>query len=357
MSFCVCRPECQLQLRLPPIALDANGNTLTKSDSSGTTQYGWNFENQLASATVPNVGTTTFRYDPFGRRIQKSGPLGTTNFVYDGQNLLEELDNSGNVLARYTRTQNLDQPLSELRSGTTSYYQQDGLGSVTSLSDSVGALAKTYAFDSFGKLIASTGTLANPFQYTGRDFDSETGLSFNRARYFDPSAGRFLSEDPLGFLGSGSNSYRYVGNSPTNLIDPFGLTTCVVTPTLGTICYDWKPGMNWIEPQGPQGPQLPPDLRPNPPKPPKPPRNCDCGSSPRYWAEVFHIHEKYEERELRIVKHSIAIGGGATAGEHWFPWLEHLHLPELMYAEYEIWEIMREEDREIEELREHWGCK
>jgi YD repeat-containing protein len=120
-------------------AYDANGNTLTKSDSSGT-QYGWNFENQLASATVPNVGTTSFRYDPIGRRIQKSGPLGTVNYVYDGQNLLEELDSSGNVLARYTRTENLDEPLSELRSGTTSYYQQDGLGSVTSLSNAAGAL-------------------------------------------------------------------------------------------------------------------------------------------------------------------------------------------------------------------------
>jgi hypothetical protein len=86
-------------------------------------------------------------------------------------------------------------------------------------------------------------------------------------------------------------------------------------------------------------------------------RLSPCFHSPRYWVEVFHIHDKYEERELRIVKHSIAIGGGASAGEHWFPWLEHAHLPELIYAEYEIWEIMREEDREIEELRERWGCK
>jgi RHS repeat-associated protein len=333
---------------------DANGNTL----GDGSKTYSWNFENQLSSVTLPGSGgTVSFGYDPFGRRIQKSGPLGTTNFLYDGQNLLEELDNSGNVLARYTQTQNLDAPLSELRSGTTSYYQQDGLGSITSLSDSAGALAKTYTYDSYGKLIASTGTLTNPFQYTGRDFDSETGLSFNRARYFDPSTGRFLSEDPLGFLGSGSNSYRYVGNSPTNLIDPFGLTTCVVTPTMGTICYDWNTNWNWLEPQGPQAPPLPPDLKPNPPKPPKPPRNCDCGSNPRYWVEVFHIHDKYEVLERRIVKKSIGIGGGAAAGEHWFPWLEWVHLPELGYAEYEIWEIMREEDREIEELREHWGCK
>ncbi len=78
---------------------DANGNTL--SDPSGKS-YSWDFNNHLTQAIVPGVGTTTFRYDPFGRRIQKSGPSGTTNFLYDGKNLLEEMDASGSVLARYT---------------------------------------------------------------------------------------------------------------------------------------------------------------------------------------------------------------------------------------------------------------
>jgi YD repeat-containing protein len=72
---------------------DANGNTL--SDPSGRT-YTWDFENRLVQAVVPGTGATTFRYDPFGRRIQKSGPLGTTNYLYDGTdgdaNLIEELD-------------------------------------------------------------------------------------------------------------------------------------------------------------------------------------------------------------------------------------------------------------------------
>ncbi len=69
---------------------DANGNTLT--DSSGK-QYTWDFENRLTQAVVPgtNGGTTTFKYDPFGRRIQKSGPLGTTNYLYDGVNDIEEM--------------------------------------------------------------------------------------------------------------------------------------------------------------------------------------------------------------------------------------------------------------------------
>jgi RHS repeat-associated protein len=79
-----------------------------------------------------------------------------------------------------------------------------------------------YTYDSFGKLTASTGSLVNPFQYTARESDSETGLYYYRARYYDPVAGRFLSEDPARFLG-GFNLYRYVINDPTGFIDPFGL--------------------------------------------------------------------------------------------------------------------------------------
>jgi YD repeat-containing protein len=158
-------------------AYDANGNTL--SDPSGKS-YSWDFENRMTQAVVPGTGATTFKYDPFGRRIQKSGPLGTTNYLYDGPHGIEETDNSGNTLARYTQGRGVDEPLAQLRSGTTSYYEQDGLGSVTSLSNSVGAVANTYTYDGYGKPTASTGTLVNPFQYTGREFDSETGIYYYR---------------------------------------------------------------------------------------------------------------------------------------------------------------------------------
>jgi RHS repeat-associated protein len=206
--------------------------------------FTWDFENRLTQVVKPGVGTTAFRYDPFGRRIQKSGPLGTTNYLYDGLNSIEEADNGGNVLARYARTTNVDEPLSESRSGTTSYYERDGLGSITSLSNSAGALANTYTYDSFGNLTSSTGTSTNPFQYSGRDFDPETGFNYNRARYYNPQTGRFVNvnEDPLGFGGGNSNVYAYVANNPTNFNDPIGLTNCVVTP-VATICTNWSPGL------------------------------------------------------------------------------------------------------------------
>lgn len=207
--------------RLRTVAYDANGNTLT--DAQGRS-FTWDFENRLTQAVVPgtNGGTTTFKYDPFGRRIQKSGPLGTTNYLYDGMNSLEEVDNSGNILARYTQSGLIDEPLGMLRSGVTSYYEGDGLSSTSSLSNSGGTLANTYTYDSFGKLTASTGTLTNPFQYTGREFDAEAGFYFYRARYYDQSDGRFISEDPITFRG-GVNFYRYVVNNPVVNVDPPGL--------------------------------------------------------------------------------------------------------------------------------------
>jgi len=222
---------------------DANGNTL--SDPSGKS-YSWDFENRLVSAVVPGSGTVTFKYDPFGRRIQKASWLGTTNYLYEGRNLLEELDASGNALARYTQSPGLDQPLAELRSTVTSYYEQDGLGSVSALSNSAGALANTYTYDSFGKLAASTGTLANPFQFTGREFDPETGIYQYRHRYYDPNGGRFISEDPIGF-GGGANFYRYVFNSPTNLVDPWGLApNCVMTHS-GLVCTGANPVSDQVD--------------------------------------------------------------------------------------------------------------
>jgi RHS repeat-associated protein len=214
---------------------DKNGNTLTKSDG---TQYTWDYENRLKQVTLPaSGGTVNFKYDPFGRRIQKSFTQGstttTTNYLYDGNNLLEEVDQSGNVLARYTQDDPIDQPLATLRGGTTSYYHQDGLGSVSSLSNSGGALANTYTYDSYGRLSASTGTFTNPFQYTGREFDSETGLYYLRARYYDPTAGRFLNEDPLGVGADDFNFYAYVGNDPVDWLDSWGYSRDTYVPDAG----------------------------------------------------------------------------------------------------------------------------
>jgi RHS repeat-associated protein len=168
--------------------------------------------------------TYTFKYDPFGRRIYKSSSAGTSVYAYDGDNLIEEANSTGTVVARYEQTQIIDEPLAMLRSGATSYYHADGLGSVTSLSSSAGAIANTYTYDSFGKPTASTGSLVNPFRYTARESDTETGLYYYRARYYDENTGRFLSEDAARF-DSGTDLYAYVQNNAPNFVDPLGLYT------------------------------------------------------------------------------------------------------------------------------------
>ena len=198
---------------------DDNGSLFTKNDGSG---YSWDFENRLTRVTLPGGAQVNFKYDPMGRRIQKSSSSGTINYVYDGANTLEEVDANRSLLTRYTQSPGLDEPLAILKSGTTSYYEADGLGTVTSLSNTAGVLAKTYNYDSFGKLLGSSGTVSNPYGFTGRESDSETGLMYYRARYYDPSTGRFLSEDPLRF-GGGFNFYVYVWNDPIGMNDPLGL--------------------------------------------------------------------------------------------------------------------------------------
>jgi RHS repeat-associated protein len=203
---------------------DANGNTVSKTNSAGTTSYTWNFENRLTGMTLPGTGgTVSFEYDPFGRRIEKISPNTTSIFAYDGDNLVETVNASGGEVASYAQADNIDEPLAMNRSGTIDYYEQDGLGSITSLTNSSGAIANSYTYDSFGNVTASTGTVSNPFAYTAREFDPEAGLYYYRARYYDPTVGRLISEDPLGFAGSGPSLFAYAFNNPTNFIDPYGL--------------------------------------------------------------------------------------------------------------------------------------
>jgi RHS repeat-associated protein len=179
------------------------------------------------------VASNSFKYDPFGRRIYKSSSTATSVFAYDGDNLIEEANSSGTVVVRYSQGLNIDEPLAMLRSSATSYYDADGLGSITSLSNAAGSLAQIYQFDSFGKQTASSGSLTNPFQYTARESDPETGLYYYRARYYDPSSGRFSVEDPLKFFGGDINFYRSVWNHPINFRDPRGLWGAGVFGTAG----------------------------------------------------------------------------------------------------------------------------
>ena len=147
-----------------------------------------------------------------------------TRYVYDGEDILFEFDGSNALKARYTHGPGIDEPLLMDRSGSKYYYHSDGLGSITDLTDSTGAVKQSYVYDSFGQIVQTAGSVTNPYTYTGREFDSESGLYNYRFRYYDPHVGRFLQEDPIKSI----NPYPYADNNPLTFMDPWGFKSTVI---------------------------------------------------------------------------------------------------------------------------------
>ena len=195
------------------------------------TAYTWDAEDRLARIDLPGGSFAEYVYDGLGRRIQKDANGAVTRYVYDGTDILLEYDGTNFLLARTTHGPGMDDPVMLERdidasgtfdAGERFFYQTDGLGSVTELTDSAGAVARSLVYDSYGQIAQDTGGVAQPFAFTGRELDSESGLYFYRARYYDAATGRFLSQDPLGFGAGDTNLYRYVFNNPIGLTDPSG---------------------------------------------------------------------------------------------------------------------------------------
>jgi RHS repeat-associated protein len=226
---------------------DANGNVISRTDATGTTTYTYDSENRLIQLITPNSELITYKYDPFGRRIEKDVNGVITKYVYDGENILLEYDGSNTLVASYTHNLGIDDPLAVEISGQKYYYHKDALGSIVAMTDESGNIVQTYEYDSFGNITSQMGSIDQPFTYTGREYDAESGLYYYRARYYDARAGRFLSEDPIlrpmnlscSSLSTTSpeltwilpflmhyhvnfNGYVYVRNNPLNYIDPLG---------------------------------------------------------------------------------------------------------------------------------------
>ncbi len=219
---------------------DDNGNLTRKTllATGNYTQYTYDAENRLIKVEDFVAGnpiaafTSTYRYDGLGRRIEKIANGQTRRYVYDGEDILLEYDGNNVLQARYTHGPGIDEPIAVTKGSSTYFYHQDGLGSVTDLTDSVGATAKSYSYDAYGNVLESPGTVDQPYTYTGREFDAESGLYYYRARHYDPTTGRFLQQDP-GTAGINSarlprhpldlvSQYAYASDNPIQLIDPFG---------------------------------------------------------------------------------------------------------------------------------------
>ena len=148
------------------------------------------------------------------------------------------MDGTNQLLARYLHGDEFDQTFArvDLRAANAServlWYLTDHLNSVRLVLDETGAVLDQIAYDAFGNIVAQLNPLlVNPILFASRDFDAETGLYYNRARYLDPTTGRWTTQDPLGFAAGDANLYRYVGNMATMATDPSGnIAWFVVVP-------------------------------------------------------------------------------------------------------------------------------
>jgi RHS repeat-associated protein len=183
--------------------------------SSGSDSYTWDARNHLVS-TLSGAG---FQYDPFGRRTARTISGATTNYLYEGLNPVQEL--SGGTPTANLLTGSIDEHFTRTDSAGARNFLTDPLGSTVALVDSSGMVQTQYTYEPFGNTAVSGTASANPYQYTGRE-DDGTGLYFYRARYYSPTLQRFVGQDPAGFVG-GANVYAYVGNAPTEFLDPLGL--------------------------------------------------------------------------------------------------------------------------------------
>ena len=227
---------------------DDEGNRLTRTRISGTaddytTEYEWDHDNRLTKLTYKNNSSTItkeieYGYDLFGRRISKtidwdgagSGSAEEVHYIYDGDDILLAFDGDGDLTNRYLHGPAVDQILADEQvtsltsAGDVLWPLADNLGSVRDIVDSTGAVENHLTYDSFGNVTSETDdTVDHTYAYTGRDRDEESDLQYNRARYYDASVGRWISEDPIGFAAGDTNLARYVGNDAIGRVDPSGL--------------------------------------------------------------------------------------------------------------------------------------
>lgn len=194
---------------------DANGNIL----NDGLRAYEWNARNQLIRVREGGNVVAEYAYDMLGRRIRRSESGQSVEYLYDGNNVVQE--RSGAVVNPVLSGFEPDQRFARNEGAERVYFLVDHQSSTRLLTNSAGNVVNRYDYDPYGGTSSANGAFDNPYQYTGRDRDA-TGLYFYRARYYNSSLGRFISEDPIGLAG-GLNTYAYVGGSPVAYTDPSGL--------------------------------------------------------------------------------------------------------------------------------------
>jgi RHS repeat-associated protein len=202
---------------------DDDGNMTQKKNDSGTTiqSIASDAKGRSKTITTSGIGTATaLTYDPYDYRIAKTDTTGSRTYLLEGEHLEATLSGT-DWKAMYLRGSVIDEIVNAFYFGTDSKwvnytFHHDNLQSVLGLSGHEGSVLQTIQYGPFGEKISTTGNANNnALHYTGREEDPDTGLIYYRARFYDPSIGRFTSEDPKGFA-AGINFYAYVSNNPIN---------------------------------------------------------------------------------------------------------------------------------------------
>ncbi len=208
-----------------PFLYDERGNNL----ADGVNTYTYDILNrQIGMSNAEN--TAEYVYDAVGRRIAKVVNSQLTIFVFDIRyQVLEEQNEIGNAVTRYTYGSSMDENLAMESNGVTYYYHQDALGSITEITDINSDVVERYGYDVFGTVTIfdsaginqAVSAIGNHSLFTGRWYDTESVNYYYRTRMFSPRVGRFLQTDPMTYIDS-LNTYTY--HSPTNSTDPLGLS-------------------------------------------------------------------------------------------------------------------------------------
>jgi RHS repeat-associated protein len=204
---------------------DADGNLVSKAEGSQTSTYTFNDWNQLVALTAPGE-TFTAHYDALGFRVATSQGGQAARYVVDPAglgNVVGSYDGSGNLVSHDVYGTGLVAQVDA--SGASDYYDFDALGSTAGLTGTSGRYRNQYTYDPFGQILSNSGPIVNPFQFVGQlgIMQDPTGLDFTRARFYSPTEGQFLSDDPLGFAGGSWVLHEYAGNDPVNRVDPSGM--------------------------------------------------------------------------------------------------------------------------------------
>ncbi len=204
-------------------AYDDNGNLISQAAPGGTTLYTYDAANRLLTLDVGG-SVQRFAYAPTGERVSATASGSTTRFLVLQNQVLADYTPAGERSARYVHGRSLDEIVSITRASGTQYLHYDGLGSATRTTDADGAVIGTQEYDAFGVITRSQGW-STRYGYTGREHLPQTDLLYYRSRYYDSSAGRFLSVDSVRgnvLLPPSLHRYTYVHNNPVNYIDPMG---------------------------------------------------------------------------------------------------------------------------------------